>query len=48
MDDTTQRTGRHQQAFNPLAAHAGICLRCPYKGLARYGSITASRSGVDR
>ncbi|MEA5442822.1 leucine zipper domain-containing protein [Cyanobium gracile UHCC 0281] len=31
-----------------LAAQAGISLRCPYKGLDRYRSITASRSGVDR
>ncbi|WP_233133864.1 MULTISPECIES: leucine zipper domain-containing protein [unclassified Synechococcus] len=31
-----------------LAAQAGISLGCPYKGLARYRSITASRSGVDR
>jgi hypothetical protein len=31
-----------------LAAQAGISLRCPYQGLARYRSIAASRSGVDR
>jgi hypothetical protein len=31
-----------------LAAQAGISLRSPNKWLARYHSITASRSGVDR
>ena len=31
-----------------LTAQAGISLRCPYKALARYRSITASRSGVER
>ena len=31
-----------------LTARAEISLRCAYKWLARYRSITASRSGVDR
>ncbi|MEA5411721.1 leucine zipper domain-containing protein [Synechococcus sp. BA-120 BA3] len=34
--------------FKTLAAQAGISLRCACKWLARYRSIAASRSGVDR